>query len=67
MNYRDDQFDLSDAALSLAVATLAVVSLTNKRWLMFVSWFFGLFGLTMGLAGLLSLRLHPDWLIKLLT
>lgn len=67
LNYHDDQFDLSDASLSLAVAMLAIVSLTSKRWLMWVSWFFGLFGLAMGLAGLFGWHLHPDWLTKLLT
>src|SRR5262249_48266007 len=66
-NYRDDQFDLSDASVSLAVALLAVVSLTGKRWLMWMAWLFGLFGLVMGLAGLLGWRLHPDWLTKLLS
>jgi len=67
LNYRDDQFDLSDASLSLAIAALAVVALTGKRWLLLMSWVFALFGVTMGLAGLLGLHLHPDWLTKLLS
>jgi hypothetical protein len=67
LNYRDDQFDLSDASLSVAVAMLAVVALTEKRWLLWFSWVFALFGAAMGLAGLLSWHLHPDWLTKLLS
>jgi hypothetical protein len=67
LNYRDDQFDLSDASLSVAVAMLAVVALTNKRWLLWMSWVFAAFGVAMGLAGLLGWHLHPDWLTKLLT
>jgi len=67
LNYRDDQFDLSDAALSVCLALLAVTALTRKRWLLWVSWLFAAFGVVMGLAGLLGLRLHPDWLTKLLS
>ena len=67
LNYRDDQFDLSDAALSVALAMLAVTALTGKRWLLWASLLFTGFGLVMGLAGLLGLHLHPDWLTKLLS
>lgn len=67
LNYRDDQFDLSDAALSICLGMLAVTSLTNKRKLLYLSWFFAGFGLVMGLAGLLGLHLHPDILTKLLS
>lgn len=67
LNYRDDQFDLSDAALSVTLAMLAVTALTGKRWLLFVSLVIGGFGVVMGTAALLGLRLHPDWLTKLLS
>ncbi|HET6421690.1 MAG TPA: DUF4337 domain-containing protein [Geobacteraceae bacterium] len=67
LNYRDDQFDMSDAALSLSLALLAVTALTSKRKLFAFSWLFGGFGVVMGLAGLVGLSLHPDWLTKLLS
>lgn len=67
MNYRDDQFDLSDAALSICLGMLAVTALTNKRKLLYLSWLFAGFGVVMGLAGLLGLHLHPDILTKLLS
>jgi len=67
LNYRDDQFDLSDAALSLSVTILAVVALTGKRWLLWLSWSFAIFGLLIGTAGLLGWHLHPGWLTKLLS
>ena len=66
-NYRDDQFDLSDALLSVSLALLAVTSLTNKRQLFVFSWVFAGFGVLMGCAGLLGLQLHPDWLTRLLS
>jgi hypothetical protein len=60
-------FDLSDASLSVALAMLAVVALTEKRWLLWLPWVFALFGVAMGLAGLMSWDLHPGWLTKLLS
>lgn len=67
LNFRDDQFDLSDATLSISLAMLAVTSLTRKRWLFAASWVFAGFGFVMGAAGLLGLSLHPGWLIGLLS
>jgi hypothetical protein len=67
LNYRDDQFDLSDAALSVGLAMLAVTALTGKRWLLWASLVFAGIGLIMGLAGLFGLHLHPDSLTKLLS
>src|SRR4051812_47713157 len=67
LNFRDDQFDLSDATLSISLAMLAVTALTAKRWLLMASWIVGGFGALLGMAGLVGLNLHPDWLIKLLS
>jgi hypothetical protein len=66
-NYRDDQFDLSDAFLAITVALLAVTALTQQRWLFGVAMVPTFFGVLMGLSGLLSWQVHPDWLIKLIT
>lgn len=67
LNFRDDQFDLSDAFLSVALAMMAVTALTRKKWLLWMSLVFGAFGVVMGLAGLIGWRIHPDWLTKLLS
>jgi hypothetical protein len=67
LNYRDDQFDLSDATLSISMAMLAVTSLTGKRKLFVLALLFAGFGLIMGMAGLMGISLHPDALVKLLT
>jgi hypothetical protein len=67
LNFRDDQFDLSDGALSVSLAMLAVTALTRKQWLLRVLLGFAAFGVVMGLAGLFSLPLHPNWLSKLLS
>jgi len=67
LNYRDDQFDLSDAATSVSIATLAVTALTKKKWLLWMSLTLGVVGVVMGVAGLAGLKIHPDWLTKLLS
>src|SRR5207237_983907 len=50
-----------------ATAMLAVTALARKRWLLWTSLVFAAFGVAMGLAGLLGLPLHPNWLSKLLS
>ncbi|AJE04938.1 hypothetical protein GPICK_13620 [Geobacter pickeringii] len=67
LNFRDDQFDLSDALLSISLAILAVTALTANLWLFRFSLVFAGFGGVMGMAGLMGLSLHPDWLTKLLS
>ena len=66
-NFRDDQFDLSDALLAIAISLLAVTALTHQRWLYFLALVPTLFGLAMGLSGLMGLGLHPAALIRLLS
>src|SRR5262245_11437004 len=51
LNLHDDQFDLSDAVLSLALALFGITALTQKRWLYWVAVVLGVFGLFVGFAG----------------
>jgi hypothetical protein len=67
LNFRDDQFDLSDALLAISISLLAITSLTQMWWLYGVSLLPATFGVLMGLAGLLEWGLHPNALIKLLS
>ena len=66
-NFRDDQFDLSDALLAIAIALLAVTALTHFWWLYFLALVPTTFGVVMGLAGLTGWGIHPDALIRLLS
>lgn len=66
-NYRDDQFDLSDALLAIAIALLAVTALTGLWWLYWVAIVPTGFGVLMGLAGLMAWHFHPDSLVRLLS
>jgi len=67
LNFHDDQFDLSDAMLALAISLLAVTALTQKRWLFIIAMVPTFFGVLMGLAGLLSWHIHPNFLTRLLS
>ena len=67
LNFHDDQFDLSDAMLAIAISLLAVTALTQKRWLFFIAMAPTFFGVFMGLAGILGWHIHPNVLTRLLS
>ncbi len=66
LNFHDDQFDMSDAFLSIAVALAAVASLVDAYWLLCVAWGSGAFGVLMGIAGFAGLNLRPEWIARFL-
>jgi hypothetical protein len=63
-NYHDDQFDLSDAMLAIAISMMALTSLTQKRWLYWIAMIPTVLGLLMGMAGLLGWHIHSDLAAK---
>ncbi len=67
LNFKDDQFDLSDALIAIAISLLAVASLTQLPWLFLLALVPSGFGVFMGLSGLMGWGIHPDALIKLLS
>jgi hypothetical protein len=67
LNYRDDQFDLSDTLVALAISLLALTALTHKKWLYWVALVPTALGVMMGLAGLCGWHLHSDFLASLLS
>ena len=67
LNFHDDQVDMSEACLSVAIALFGVTALTRKRWLIFVAGAFMFFGVLFGLAGFFGWAIHPDFLAKFLS
>jgi len=67
LNYRDDQFDLSDALIAIAISLLAVTALTRLWLLYWVSLLPTATGLLMGMAGLTGWDIHPTALVQLLS
>jgi len=57
---RDDQFDLAEAAGSVAIALLGITALTQRRRLLYLGWAFAAAGVVVGLAGFAGLGLHVD-------
>jgi hypothetical protein len=66
-NYRDDQFDLSDVLLAIAISLLAITTLTGQRWLYWASMVPTSIGVFFGVAGLAGLPFHPAWIMGLLS
>jgi len=67
LNKVDDQFDLSDAAMSVGIALCGVSALVKRRSLFVVALVFLLFGALMGLSGFLGWGLEVSFLSKLLS
>jgi hypothetical protein len=67
LNFHDDQFDMSEACLSVAIALFGVTALTKKRWLLLVASLFMFFGVLFGLSGFFGWGLHPDFFAKFLS
>ena len=66
LNFHDDQFDATDALVSIAVSVAAVSALVESFWVLGVAWVFGACGLVLGIAGFAGWSLHPDFLARLL-
>jgi chromosome segregation ATPase len=64
LNQQHDLFDLSDAAMSVAIALLGVTALTRKRWLLVVAGVFLLTGAFFGVAGFMNWQIHPESAVK---
>lgn len=67
LNFHDDQFDMSDACLSVAIALFGITALTRKRWLIVLACTFMLLGVIFGLAGFFAWKIHPDFFARWLS
>ncbi|HXH90476.1 MAG TPA: DUF4337 family protein, partial [Thermoanaerobaculia bacterium] len=67
LNFHDDQFDMNEACISVAIALFGVTALTKKKWLLGLASVFMFFGVLFGLAGFLGWSIHPDFLARILS
>jgi hypothetical protein len=67
LNVHDDQFDASDALISIAVSISAVAALVEIPAALYAAWVFGALGLVMGVSGFMGWSLHSDFMSKLLS
>ena len=66
INLFDDQFDMTEALLTIAIAMFGVASLTQKKWLLYFASATSLTGLLLGLAGFAKISLHFDFISGIL-
>jgi hypothetical protein len=66
LNFRDDQFDMSEAFMSIAIAVSAVAALVDSFWLLSVGWASGAIGTLFWIAGFSGLNFRPEWLAQFL-
>jgi hypothetical protein len=67
LNVHDDQFDMAEAGLNVAIALLGISALTRKWWLVWIAVAFASFGVLMDAAGFLGWALHPNMVAKWLS
>jgi len=66
INLFDDQFDMTEALLTIAIAMLGITSLTQKKWLLYFSGIVSLIGIILGVAAFMKISLHSDLISKIL-
>lgn len=66
LNARHELFDVSDAGLSIAVASAAVAALAANFIPLLCAWAFGALGVFFWLAGFAGWNIHPGWIVSLL-
>lgn len=66
LNTHDDQFDMAEACLTIAMAMFGVSALTRRRWLFFFALSMTCTGALLELSAFLGWMFHPEWLAKLL-
>jgi len=66
INLFDDQFDMTDALLTISIAMFGITSLTQKRWLLYFASAVSLVGVILGLTAFMGISLHSSFLSKIL-
>ncbi|MDO9180771.1 MAG: DUF4337 domain-containing protein [Bacteriovorax sp.] len=66
LNVFDDQFDMTEAFISIAIAMFGVTALTQKKWLFYFASSISLMGVIFGLSAFMKIAIHPEWLARIL-
>ena len=66
INLFDDQFDMTDALLTISIAMFGITSLTQKRWLLHFAAAVSLLGIILGITAFMKISLHSDFVSKIL-
>lgn len=66
MNVFDDQFDMTEAILSISIAMFGLSALTQKRQLFYFAITLSALGLILGLSAFMNISLHSDFVSNIL-
>ncbi|MEI9959510.1 MAG: DUF4337 domain-containing protein [Ferruginibacter sp.] len=66
INLFDDQFDMTDALLTISIAMFGITSLTQKKWLLYFASAVSLIGFILGLTAFMKISLHSDFVSRIL-
>jgi hypothetical protein len=66
LNVFDDQFDMTEAFLSIAIALFGITALTQKKWLLYFSCGLSVVGILFGITAFVHISLHSDFISKIL-
>lgn len=66
MNVFDDQFDMTEAILSIAIAMFGLTALTQKKPLFYFALTLSTFGFILGLTAFMKISLHSDLVSSIL-
>src|SRR5882757_47005 len=66
INLFDDQFDMTEALLTISIAMFGITALTQKKWLLYFSGCVSLVGIILGLTAFMKISLHSDLISKIL-
>ena len=66
INVFDDQFDMTDALLTISIAMFGIASLTQKKWLLYFASCVSVLGIIIGVAAFFHISLHSDFVSKIL-
>lgn len=66
INLFDDQFDMTEALLTISIAMFGITALTQKKWLLYFAGAVSLTGIILGVAAFMKISLHSDFISKIL-
>lgn len=66
LNLFDDQFDMTEALMTISIAMFGIASLTQRKWLLWFAAGMSGLGFVLGLAAFLKVSLHSDFVSKIL-
>lgn len=67
LNLHDDQFDIAEAGITVALAVLGIAALTRRSWLVWFALLFAGVGLASGIAGFVGHDFHLGFIAALLS